>query len=73
MNIAEQKVVFRELLFLDYGIEEKYITSKTIENNFEKYDLLDEFGTKATITIDYNKMKYIIESSEFIQEVNIIL
>lgn len=55
MNIVEQRDIFRELLFLDYGIEEKYITSKTIENDFEKYDLLDEFGTKATITIDYKK------------------
>ena len=73
MNTTEQRDSFRELLFSDYGVEEKYITSRTIEDNLEKYELLDEFGTKASITIDYNKMKYTVESLEFSQEINIIL
>jgi hypothetical protein len=72
MNTFEQRDAFRELLFLDYGVEEKYITSKTIEDNFEKYDLLDESGIKATLTIDYN-MKYIVESPDFTQEINFII
>ena len=73
MNIIERRDAFRELLFQDYGIEEKYIISKIIEDNFEKYNLLDELETTATITINFAEMKYIVESPEFTQEINIIL
>lgn len=73
MNTTEQRDAFRELLFCEYGVEEKYITSKIIQDNFEKYNLLDELGTTATITINFAEMKYIVESPEFSQEINIIL
>ena len=73
MNKIKKRNNFRELLFQDYGIEEKYIISKIIEDNFEKYNLLDELGTTATITINFAEMKYIVESPDFTQEINIIL
>jgi hypothetical protein len=73
MNTNEQRDAFRELLFWEYGVEEKYITSKIIKDDFEQYDLLDEYGTKATISINFTEMKYIVESPEFTQEINIVL
>ena len=69
---TEQKDAFREVLFSDYGIEEKYIIEKTLKEGFEQYKVLDEFGTSATLTIDFNNNRYIVECPEFAQEFNII-
>ena len=48
MNIVEQRDIFRELLFLDYGIEEKYITSKIIvcKMLWELLSLISRLGIK---------------------------
>ena len=72
-NLQNKKDAFRKLLFQHYGIEEKYIINKIIEENFEKYELLDELGVSATLTIDFTNKKYKIESKEFSQEINIVL
>lgn len=73
-NLQNEKIdAFRKLLFKQYGIEEKYIINKTIEKNFEKYELLDELNVSATLTIDFTNKKYKIESKEFSQEINIVL